>query len=117
MDRPAMVELVLNLLSNAAKYSPREEKIVLNLRESIDEITLEVIDRGIGIRKRDQRRVFDKFYRADDLLTREVEGYGLGLSFARYIARQHKGVIKVSSQLNSGSTFTLQLKKLDVLAE
>ena len=117
MDRAAMVELILNLLSNAAKYSPREKKIVVNLRESIDDISVEVIDRGVGIRKRDQRKIFEKFYRADDYLTRDVEGTGLGLTFARYIAKVHNGDIKVSSQVNSGSTFTLQLKKTHVLAE
>ena len=117
MDRPAMVELMLNLLSNADKYSPNSEKVVISLRESIDEITVEVIDRGVGIRKRDQRRIFEKFFRADDFLTRDIEGYGLGLAFARYIAREHKGDIRVSSQVNSGSIFTVCLKKTDVLAE
>jgi len=117
MDRAAMIELFLNLLSNAAKYSSRDKKIAINLRESIDDITVEVIDQGMGIRKRDQKKVFDKFFRAEDYLTRDVEGTGLGLTFARYIAKVHNGDIKVSSQLNSGSTFALQLRKTDVLAE
>ncbi len=117
MDRASMVELVLNLLSNAAKYSPREKKIVVNLRESIDDICVDVVDRGIGIRKRDQKKIFEKFFRADDYLTREIEGTGLGLAFARYIARVHNGDIKVTSQLSTGSTFTLQLRKTHVLAE
>ena len=117
MDRASMVELMLNLLSNAGKYSPPDKKIVINVRESISEITVEVVDHGVGIRKRDQRKIFDKFYRADDFLTRDIEGYGLGLAFARYIARQHKGDIRVSSQVNSGSVFTLHLQKTDVLAE
>ena len=117
MDREAMIELFLNLLSNAAKYSSREKKIVLNLRESIDDITVEVVDHGVGIRKRDQKKIFEKFYRAEDYLTREVEGTGLGLTFARYIAKVHNGDIKVSSQVANGSTFTLQLRKSHVLAE
>ncbi|MBI4604260.1 MAG: hypothetical protein HY721_20060 [Planctomycetes bacterium] len=117
MDRAAMVELLLNLLSNAAKYSPPDRRIVVNLRETIDDICVEVVDRGIGIRKRDQKRIFREFYRAEDYLTREVEGTGLGLTFARYIAKVHNGDIKVSSQVNAGSTFTLQLRKTHVLAE
>ena len=76
-----------------------------------------MVDRGVGIRKRDQRRIFEQFYRADDYLTRDIEGYGLGLAFARYIAREHNGDIRVASQVNSGSTFTLCLRKTDVLAE
>lgn len=117
MDREAMIELFLNLLSNAAKYSTRDKKIVINLRESIDEITVDVVDHGAGIRKRDQKKIFERFYRAEDYLTRDVEGTGLGLTFARYIARVHNGEIKVASQINAGSTFTLQLRKNHVLAE
>jgi signal transduction histidine kinase len=117
MDRAAMVELFLNLLSNAAKYSSREKKIVLNVRESIDDISVEVVDHGVGIKKRDQKKIFERFFRADDYLTRGVEGTGLGLTFARYIAKVHNGDIKVSSQPASGSTFTLQLRKSHVLAE
>lgn len=117
MDRAAMVELLLNLLSNAAKYSPASKKIAVNVRETMDDISVEVIDQGVGIRKREQKRIFEEFYRGDDYLTREVEGTGLGLTFARYIARVHGGDIKVSSALNAGSTFTLQVKKTHVLAE
>jgi signal transduction histidine kinase len=117
MDRAAMIELFLNLLSNASKYSPHGQKITVNLRESIDDISVDVCDHGVGIRKRDQKRIFDKFYRADDYLTREVEGTGLGLAFARYIAQAHNGDVRVSSQVNSGSTFTVQLRKTKVLAE
>ncbi len=117
MDRAAMIELLLNLLSNAAKYSPSDKIIVVNLRESITEISVEVVDQGVGIRKRDQKKIFDRFYRADDYLTREVDGTGLGLAFARYIAKVHNGDIKVTSQLGGGSSFTLCLRKTHVLAE
>lgn len=117
MDRASMIELFLNLYSNAAKYSQKGSKITVNLRESIDDISVDVIDQGVGIRKRDHKRIFDKFYRADDYLTREVEGTGLGLTFARYIAKVHNGELKVSSQVNAGSCFTLQIRKTDVLAE
>jgi signal transduction histidine kinase len=117
MDRAAMIELLLNLLTNAAKYSSSGSRIVINVRESIEDISVDVVDQGIGIRKRDQKRIFEKFYRADDYLTREVEGTGLGLAFARYIARVHNGEIKVSSQVRGGSVFTVYLRKTEVLAE
>jgi len=118
MDRAAILEAVLNLISNAYKYSrcdPR--KIVINLRESIDHISVDVIDNGVGIAKRDQRKIFERFYRAEDFLTRDVEGSGLGLSFARYIAKVHDGEIRVQSVPEQGSTFTLELRKNQVLAE
>ena len=117
MDRAAIIELLLNFIGNAAKYSPVSEPIMINLRESIEDICVDVVDNGVGIRKRDQKKIFDKFYRAEDYLTRDVEGTGLGLTFARYIAKVHNGEIKVNSQLNGGSTFTLQLRKTHVLAE
>ena len=71
----------------------------------------------MGIRKRDQKRIFDRFYRAEDYLTRDVDGTGLGLTFSRYIAKVHNGEIRVSSQLGGGSSFTLVLRKTHVLAE
>jgi len=117
MDRAAMVEVVLNLLSNAAKYSSSKTKITVNLRETVDDITVEVIDRGIGIPRRDQKRIFEKFFRSADYLTREVEGTGLGLAFSRYIAKVHNGEIRVASQKNVGSVFTLQLRKTHVIAQ
>lgn len=117
MDRASMVEVVLNLLSNAEKYSPRDTEIEVNIRETVKDISVDVVDKGVGIPKRDHRRIFEKFFRADDLLTREVEGTGLGLAFSRYIANVHNGDIKVSSQRDEGSVFTLQLKKTHVLAE
>ena len=117
LDRASMIELILNLLTNAAKYSKPEKKIVVNLRESIDDISVEVVDHGVGIRKRDQKRIFDKFYRADDYLTRDVDGTGLGLAFAKYIAKVHNGDIRVTSQVNGGSVFTLQLRKTALFAE
>ncbi len=118
MDRSALVELFLNLLSNAYKYSRgANKKIVINLRESIDHISVDVVDNGIGISKRDQKKIFDKFFRANDYLTRDIEGTGLGLSFAKYIARMHNGDIKVSSQVHQGSTFTLEIQKNQIQAE
>ena len=117
VDKASMIELLLNLLTNAAKYSPPDTRITVNVRESVSEISVEVIDRGVGIRKRDQKRIFDRFYRAEDYLTRDVDGTGLGLTFSRYIAKVHNGEIRVSSQLGGGSSFTLVLRKTHVLAE
>ena len=118
MDRSAMIELILNLVSNAHKYSKgRKNEIIINLKESIDDIFVEVTDFGMGIPKGEQRKIFEKFYRAQDYLTRDIEGTGLGLTFAKYIAKVHNGEIKVSSVVDQGSTFTLELRKNQVLAE
>ena len=117
MDRAAMVELLLNLLTNAAKYSAPDTVIAVNVTESVGDISVQVVDHGVGIRKRDQKRIFERFYRAEDYLSRDVDGTGLGLAFARYIAKVHNGDIRVSSQFGGGSTFTLVLRKTHVLAE
>ena len=118
MDRESMVELILNLLSNAYKYSEgKRPRIDVRMRESIDHISVDVVDYGVGIPKREQRKIFDKFYRAEDFLTRDIEGTGLGLTYAKYIAKVHNGDIKVSSAVDQGSTFTLEIQKNQVLAE
>jgi signal transduction histidine kinase len=118
MDRESMIELILNLLSNAYKYSGETmRRIDVRMRESIGHISVDVVDYGVGIPKREQRKIFDKFYRAEDYLTRDIEGTGLGLTYAKYIAKVHNGDIKVSSAVDQGSTFTLEIRKNQVLAE
>ncbi len=72
-------------------------------------VTLAVQDNGIGITKREQRRVFERFYRVDDTLTREIQGSGLGLAMVKYIVEAHGGTIAVESQVGEGSTFMISL--------
>jgi two-component system phosphate regulon sensor histidine kinase PhoR len=67
------------------------------------------MDRGIGIPRREQKRVFQKFYRVDETLTKEVDGCGLGLAISAHIARAHGGAIHVESEPGQGSIFTLLL--------
>ena len=70
---------------------------------------IEVEDHGVGIAKRDRKRVFERFYRVDNLLTRQTEGSGLGLSISRRIIEAHGGKLTVRSELGKGSTFTIHL--------
>ena len=72
-------------------------------------MSLAVQDNGTGILKREQKRIFERFYRVDDTLTREVEGSGLGLAMVKYIVEAHGGTISVESQVGEGSTFTVSL--------
>jgi len=67
------------------------------------------MDRGIGIPRAERKRIFQKFYRVDDSLTKEVDGCGLGLSISAHIARAHGGTIEVESEPGQGSIFTLVL--------
>ncbi len=108
-DRHAMVDAIVNLLANAHKYggSPavvRLEAVLLSKRE----IAIRVTDNGAGIARPEQRRIFDKFYRIDDRLSRRRDGSGLGLAIVKHIVRAHHGRVSVESA-GKGSTFTIFL--------
>lgn len=110
VDRAAIGGALLNLLQNAFKYTRKDDKqIALRAVRDGDHVVFEVQDNGIGIPAREQRKIFDRFYRVDDLLSRETEGSGLGLSIAQRIVQAHDGRISVDSAPNRGSTFRIHL--------
>jgi two-component system phosphate regulon sensor histidine kinase PhoR len=111
-DRGAMVDALSNLLSNAWKYTGDEKQIVLMARADARHVRLSVRDNGPGIPKKEYGRIFEKFYRLDDRLSREVEGSGLGLAIVRHVARAHGGRVELESELGTGSTFTIVLPRL-----
>lgn len=111
-DRSAMVDCLVNLLSNAYKYSDENRVICISAGTIQDaklglSIAFTVRDNGIGIARKEHKRIFEKFYRADDLLSREQEGSGLGLAIVQHIVKAHKGRIGVESEPGKGSTFTV----------
>ncbi len=108
-DREALAGALLNLLHNAYKYSGVDKRIALRAHGEKNGVAIEVEDHGVGIPKRDRKRVFDRFYRVDNLLTRDTEGSGLGLSISRRIVEAHGGSLTLVSELGHGSTFTLHL--------
>lgn len=111
MDPDAVGEALLNLLTNAYKYStPENRKIWVTAEESDGKVRISVEDRGVGIPRREFKAIFEKFYRVDDLLTREVDGTGLGLTISRHVAEAHGGAIEVDSKEGKGSKFTLVMK-------
>ena len=109
VDRGALVDALVNLLTNAYKYSPERGKIRLTARADERHVRIAVSDKGIGIARREHRRVFDKFYRSNELLSSDVEGSGLGLAIVRHVMQAHGGRIELESELGTGSTFTLVL--------
>jgi two-component system, OmpR family, phosphate regulon sensor histidine kinase PhoR len=108
-DKEALAGALLNLLHNAYKYSGGKKRIELRADVRDGGVDIEVEDHGVGIGKRDKKRVFDRFYRVDNLLTRQTEGSGLGLSISRRIVEAHGGKLTVKSELGKGSTFTMHL--------
>jgi two-component system phosphate regulon sensor histidine kinase PhoR len=109
IESEAMAQVVLNLLHNAFKYTGEVKKIALRARREGRMIALEVQDNGIGIRAQDKKRIFERFYRADDLLSRGTEGTGLGLAIAKKIVEAHGGRIELDSKPGDGSTFRVLL--------
>ena len=111
-DQDMVEQVLLNLFSNAVKYSPERSKVGIEAKEQEEEILVSVIDNGYGIPKEVLPRIFDKFYRVVAAEGEgEVEGSGLGLALAREIVERHGGTIKVQSRLGVGSVFAFTLPK------
>jgi two-component system phosphate regulon sensor histidine kinase PhoR len=109
-DRAALIDALTNLLSNANKYGGVPPEIRLRaFKSSKGEICISVSDNGQGIAHTEQRRIFEKFYRVDDRLSREREGSGLGLAIVKHVVRAHNGRISVESAKGRGSTFSITL--------
>jgi signal transduction histidine kinase len=110
VDADALGTALLNLLDNALKYTPAEKRIHLRVcRDDEGFVAFAVEDNGIGIPPREHQRIFKRFYRVDQRLTRETGGVGLGLSIVELIVRAHHGTVSVRSTAGSGSTFTMRL--------
>jgi two-component system phosphate regulon sensor histidine kinase PhoR len=107
VDRAAMVDAIVNLLSNAVKYGGVPPAVRLRSRCTPMGVAFEVTDNGMGIPRVEQRRIFDKFYRIDDRLSREREGSGLGLAIVKHIVKAHGGRVLLESTLGQGSTFRI----------
>ncbi len=109
VDRDAMAQVVLNLLHNAVKYTGEDKRIRVRARRAGRNVAIEVEDNGPGVRPHERKRIFERFYRADDLLSRRTEGTGLGLAIAKKIVELHGGRIELDSRVGQGSTFRVIL--------
>jgi signal transduction histidine kinase len=102
--------MVANLLDNAIKYTPAKGRVDVSVATDADQLVqIAVRDTGRGISAKDREHIFERFYRCDP--SRSQAGTGLGLSFARAVARAHNGQISVTSAVGEGSTFTVRLSK------
>jgi two-component system sensor histidine kinase SenX3 len=108
-EQALLVTAVANLVSNAIAYSPRGSLVSVSRRRRGENIEISVTDRGIGIARKDQERVFERFFRADKARSRATGGTGLGLAIVKHVAANHNGTIGLWSQLGTGSTFTLSI--------
>jgi signal transduction histidine kinase len=108
-DRDAVKQAVLNLLTNAMKYSGSSRAIELRLLPQNGDALIQVADHGIGIPTREQSRIFERFYRARVPENRVISGTGLGLALVAHIAEAHGGSVQVESNPGKGSTFSIRI--------
>src|SRR5881394_1504425 len=115
VDRSRVRQLLLNLIENAVKYTPRGGNVSVQLGASDGEVRLTVADSGIGIAPGDLPHIFDRFWRADSARTRTGErpGAGLGLAISKWIVEAHGGAIEVQSRPGRGTTFTVMFPRVD----
>ena len=109
VDYDRMEQVVLNILSNAIKYTHEGGKISVYIGKIHNEVYVKVADTGIGIPEQDMPRIFERFYRVDKARSREMGGTGLGLAIAREIVEAHSGEISIKSEYGKGTEVTVKL--------
>jgi len=115
-DSEAISRVLFNLLDNALKYSGKIRNVFLRAWDDGESVFLEVQDEGIGIRKQDQKRIFEKFYRTEDARESDIKGSGIGLTLVAHIIKAHGGKVLLESDVGKGTKVTIKLpaeRKLD----
>jgi signal transduction histidine kinase len=108
-DKDALKQAVLNLLTNAMKYSGKSRAIEVRVGPQNGNAMIQVADHGLGIPESEQKRIFEKFYRANVPENHAISGTGLGLALVAHIAGAHHGSVRVESKVGEGSTFSILL--------
>ena len=108
-DKNGIERVILNVLSNAIKYTPEQGNIKVYVGFVYNDAYIKVIDNGIGIPKEDLSRIFERFYRVDKARSREMGGTGLGLSIAKEIIEQNKGSIDIKSEYGKGTEVVIRI--------
>ncbi len=109
VDREALSRALFNLLDNAAKYSGASRNIYFRAWAERENVFLEVRDEGIGISQEDQKKVFEKFYRAHSVYDSNIKGSGLGLTVVDHIVKAHGGEILIESEVGKGTKVTIKI--------
>ncbi len=108
-DRERIAQVIANFLNNAVKYSPGAEEIVVSCKSGNNCVTINVADKGVGIKPEEHRKIFERFYRAKSNGNIPFSGFGIGLYISAEIIQRHNGEIGVNSEEGKGSTFYFTL--------
>ena len=108
-DKDGIERVVLNILSNAIKYTPDNGVIKVYVGFVYNDAYIKIIDNGIGIPEEDMERIFERFYRVDKARSRELGGTGLGLSIAKEILDKNKGSIDIKSKVGKGTEVVIRI--------
>lgn len=111
-DRQSIKQAVRVFVDNAVKYSREGDSIRLSCKNDNGDCVIEISDTGIGMKKKDLDNIFSRFYRADDVRGKNIDGHGLGLSIARLIINAHAGRINIKTQYTKGTSFKITFPKL-----
>ena len=109
IDGEAIASVLVNLLSNAMKYSPKKKEVAVKLMRDVENAVLQVKDKGMGISPEEIPKIFQRFYRSKNITASETGGSGLGLTLAKHIIEAHGGRIQVESEPGEGSIFSVIL--------
>ena len=114
VDKDGIEQVILNILSNANKYTEENGHIEVGAFQDNGDLVMSIKDNGIGISKDDQERIFERFYRVEKGRSRELGGTGLGLSIAKEIIEAHKGKLSLNSEIGKGTEISIKLPKNNV---
>jgi signal transduction histidine kinase len=109
-DKQRIEQVMINLISNAIKYSPNADRIIISLSQTQDEVVVSIQDFGIGLKQDQEAQIFSRFYRVEELAF-YIPGLGIGLYISKDIISRHNGILCVESKFGIGSTFSFRLPK------